>query len=117
VRHCIVNHTPCAIGIEEQIGRYNIRSLIETSYLVGRIQEIVDVHDAVWYLVKPAQAKQALTTRGNASKDQMVAMAHAHGVVFDREAKPSREAIADALGIALAATYLLHGRELEERVG
>jgi Holliday junction resolvasome RuvABC endonuclease subunit len=105
------------LAVEQQILGRNVQSLTDTSILVGRLTQLADVRGLDWVLVKPAQAKQALTTRGNASKDQMVAMAHAHGVVFDREAKPSREAIADALGIALAATYLLHGRELEERVG
>jgi Holliday junction resolvasome RuvABC endonuclease subunit len=114
VRHCIVNHTPCAIGIEEQIGRYNIRSLIETSYLVGRIQEIVDVHDAVWYLVKPAQAKQALATTGTADKAQMIAMAVAYGVALQGR-RADREALADALGVALATDSQIQGRMLVER--
>jgi Holliday junction resolvasome RuvABC endonuclease subunit len=107
-------HPIFEVGIEEQIGRYNVRSLIETSYLVGHIQRLSDTSGARWYMVKPSQAKQALATTGTADKPQMVAMAAAYGVAQEGR-KADREAIADALGVALAAEYVIRGRILAER--
>jgi Holliday junction resolvasome RuvABC endonuclease subunit len=108
------NHFIFEVGIEEQIAKYNVRSLIETSYLVGHIQRLADTYGARWYMVKPGQAKQALATTGTADKAQMVAMAAAYGVAQEGR-KADREAIADALGVALATECVIRGRVLAER--
>lgn len=68
-------------------------------------------------IVNPTEAKRALTGKGNAKKDVMVfaAMAHVRATsalpVFESKTRPEREAMADALGVGIAATRILFQRK------
>jgi len=91
---------PILVGIESPVFARNVASFGLQSRLVGAllVQWIASRE------INPTTAKKALTGRGNAKKDQMVAMSEAvtgwDPATVRR--KDHREARADGIGIALA---------------
>lgn len=82
------------VAIESPVARF-AKAVIPQALVSGAIRAAVRRGGRHVVDVTPAEAKQALTGRGNADKLQMQALAAALGV--------TGEHAADALGIALAA--------------
>lgn len=81
--------------------------------LVGAIEYACT--DVQMLLVKPTQAKAALTGRGNATKTQMVEWAQMSYLLrWQFRAKREWEAVADAVGVALAAEQAMREQRLQE---
>lgn len=96
---------PSILAIEEPPYVKDAHVHFSLSRLVGVIEYAC--RDVPCILVKPTQAKQALTGKGNATKDQMVRFAQqVYLTRWEFRTKSQEEAVADAVGIALAADML-----------
>lgn len=91
----IANHGAIdVVAIESPVARF-AKAVIPQALVSGAIRVAARFHDRHVVDVTPAEAKQALTGRGNADKALMQTMAGALGV--------TGEHAADAVGVALAA--------------
>ena len=79
------------VAIEAPVARY-ANALIPQARVSGAVLAVVAARGLLWVEVSPAEAKQALTGKGNATKGEMIAVS---GL--------SDEHQADALGLAMAA--------------
>lgn len=93
-----------AVAIEENyvaMGK-STQSALKQRELIGTIAASCYANGVTVVRVSPGEAKKIMAGKGNANKDAMVESAE-HMADLSRFNKAEREAIADAMGIALAA--------------
>ncbi len=90
---------PDVVAIESPVARF-AKALIPQARVSGAIMAICALRKLLVHEITPAEAKMALTGKGNADKIAMMDAAVAYGISGD-------EHQADALGIALAASKVV----------
>jgi Holliday junction resolvasome RuvABC endonuclease subunit len=116
MQRMIVQHPRIDIvAIEDAHYTRNVQTTKELSYVVGAA--LLAAGDIPALVVQPTAGKLALTGVGRADKAQMVLLAQGAWGLPEGLRRAEREAVADAIGAALAGEALARQQILERKAG